>query len=94
MLKLNLDGRLVVFVDDLEGKVFHISLHLSVVEFAADQAFDIEYSYSCLIQTFLTWLRVIISHGADCSEKRSTTIMGLKVPSNSRPLVLFIKYYI
>ena len=39
---LNLDGRLVVLRDNLEGEVLHVSLHFSIGELAADETLRIE----------------------------------------------------
>jgi len=39
---LNLNGRLATLVDDLEGKVLHVRLDLSVFELAADETLGVK----------------------------------------------------
>jgi hypothetical protein len=43
-LELNGDDRLATLVDDLEGEVLHVRLHLSIRELATDEALCVEDS--------------------------------------------------
>ena len=42
LLDIDLNTRLTILVDDLEGEVLHIALYVLVCEFAANETLDVE----------------------------------------------------
>ena len=79
-LELNLDDRLAVLVDDLEGEVLHVGLNLGVGELAANQTLGVEDRvlgvHSDLVLGRITDQTLSVSEGNERGRRPVTLVVG------------------
>jgi hypothetical protein len=51
---LDLDSRLAILVDDFEGVMLHVRLHLSVNEFTTDETLGVENTIDFFLKTIIS----------------------------------------
>ena len=79
-LELNLDDRLAVLVDDLEGEVLHVGLDLIVGELAANQTLGVEDGvgrvHGDLVLGRITDQTLSVSEGNERGRRPVTLVVG------------------